>query len=123
MKNDNTIKKSNWDNVVYEEVIRILDDHIFPLTNLLRKTVDEKHYNDNFGIYEELVLSNGGLPEFFSYRQLYDDKDAANQRVRQILDSELVSSKEDMVKKWIHIANNDMLMSKEEKRKHLLDYP
>lgn len=121
MKNDNTIKKSNWDNVVYEEVIRILDDHIFPLTNLLRKTVDEKHYNDNFGIYEELVLSNGGLPEFFSYRQLYDDKDAANQRVRQILDSELVSSKEDMVKKWIHIANNDMLMSKEEKRKYLLE--
>ena len=121
MKNDGTIKKSSWDSTVYEEVVRILYDHIFPLTPLLRRTVDEEDYNNNFGVYEELVLSNGGLPEFFSYRQLSDDKDIANQRVKQILDSELVSSKEDMVKKWIHVANNDMLMSKEEKRKHLLE--
>lgn len=95
--------------------------HIFPLINLLRRTVDAKDYNHNFGIYKELVLSNGGLPEFFNYRQLFDDKNFADQRMEQILDSELVSSKKDLIKKWIHIANNDMLISIDEKRKYLLE--
>lgn len=91
------------------------------MVNLLKRVVDAKDYNHNFGIYKELVLSNGGLPEFFSYRQLFDDKNFANQRTKQILDSELVSSKEDLVKKWIHIANNDMLIGKDEKMKYLLE--
>lgn len=121
IKNDDTIKKSEWDRKVYEEVGRILEYHIFPLTNLLKRVVDANHYKDNFGIYNQLVLSNGGLPEFFSYRQLFDDKNFADQRMKQILDSELVSSKEDLVKKWIHIANNDMLIDKDEKRKYLLE--
>lgn len=121
IKNDDTIKKSEWDHKVYEEIGRILEYHIFPLANLLKRAVDANHYKDNFGIYKELVLSNGGLPEFFSYRQLFDDKNFANQRTKQILDSELVSSKEDLVKKWIHMANNDMLIDKDEKRKYLLE--
>lgn len=91
------------------------------MVNLLKRVNDAKDYNHNFGIYKELVLSNGGLPEFFSYRQLFDDKNFADQRTKQILDSELVSSKEDLVKKWIHIANNDMLIGKDEKRKYLLE--
>lgn len=91
------------------------------MANLLKRVVDANHYKDNFGIYNQLVLSNGGLPEFFSYRQLFDDKNFADQRMKQILDSELVSSKEDLVKKWIHIANNDMLIDKDEKRKYLLE--
>lgn len=121
IKNDDTIKKSEWDRKVYEEVAWILGCHIFPLVNLLERVVNAKDYKDNFGIYKELVLSNGGLPEFFSYRQLFDDKNVANQRTKQILDSELVSSKEDLIKKWIHIANNDMLICKDEKRKYLLE--
>lgn len=121
IKNDDTIKKSEWDHKVYNQVTTILESHIFPLINLLKRVVDAKDYNHNFGIYNQLILSNGGLPEFFSYRQLFDDKNFANQRMEQILDSELVSSKEDLVKKWIHIANNDMLIDKEEKRKYLLE--
>lgn len=121
IKNDDTIKKSEWDRKVYEEVAWILGSHIFPLIYLLKRVVNAKDYNHNFGIYKELVLSNGGLPEFFNYRQLFDDKNFADQRSKQILDSELVSSKEDMVKKWIHIANNDMLMCNTEKRKYLLE--
>lgn len=121
IKNDDSIKKSNWDHKVYSEVTRILESNIFPLVHLLKRVVDAKDYKDNFGIYEELVLSNGGLPEFFSYRQLIDDKNIANQKMKQILDSELVSSKEDLVKKWIYIANNDMLIGKDEKRKYLLE--
>ena len=121
IKNDDTIKKSEWDRKVYEEVAWILGSHIFPLVNLLKRIVNAKDYNHNFGIYKELVLSNGGLPEFFSYRQLFDDKNFANQRTKQILDSESVSSKEDLVKKWVHIANNDMLICKDEKRKYLLE--
>lgn len=91
------------------------------MVNLLKRVVDAKDYNHNFGIYKELVLSNGGLPEFFSYRQLFDDKNFANQRMKQILDSELVSSKGDLIKKWIHVANNDMLVGKDEKMKYLLE--
>ena len=91
------------------------------MVNLLKRVVDAKDYNHNFGIYKELVLSNGGLPEFFSYRQLFDDKNFANQRMRQILESELISSKKDLIKKWVHIANNDMLIDKYEKRKYLLE--
>lgn len=121
IKNDDSIKKSEWDRKVYEEVAWILGSHIFPLIHLLKRVVDAKDYKDNFGIYEELVLSNGGLPEFFNYRQLFDDKNIANQRKKQILNSELVSSKEELVKKWIYIAKNDMLMSNEEKRKRLLE--
>ncbi len=121
IKNDRSIKNSEWDLEVYKEIVLILEDRIFPLVHLLRRIVDAKDYKDNFGIYEELVLSNGGLPEFFNYRQLLDDKNIADQRIGQILDSELVSSKEDLVKKWIHIANNDMLTSNNEKRKYLLD--
>ncbi len=121
IKNDHSIKNSEWDTRVYEEISMILESRIFPLVHLLRRVVDAKDYKDNFGIYEELVLSNGGLPEFFNYRQLLDDKNIADQRIGQILDSESVSSKEDLVKKWIHIANNDMLTSKNEKRKYLLD--
>lgn len=68
-----------------------------------------------------MVLSNGGLPEFFNYRQLFDDKKAADQRMKQILDSESVPSKKDLVRKWIHIANNDMLICKDDKRKYLLE--
>ena len=121
IKNDDTIKKSEWDRKVYEEVTQILGYHIFPLVNLLKRVVDAQDYNHNFGIYKELVLSNGGLPEFFSYRQLFDDKNFADPRMEQILDSELVSSKEDLIKKWIHIANNDMLIGKDEKMKYLLE--
>lgn len=112
---------SEWDSKVYQEVACILEEHIFPLVNLLKRVIDANHYKDNFGIYKELILSNGGLPEFFSYRQLFDDKNFANQRMKQILDSELVSSKEDLVKKWIRIANNDMLTGKDEKRRYLLE--
>ena len=89
---------------------------------MLRRVVDDpKDYRNNFGIYEELVLSNGGLPEFFNYRQLIDDKNIANQKIREILESESISSKEDLVKKWINVANNDMLANKKEKRKYLLE--
>lgn len=121
IKNDDTIKKSEWDRKVYQEVARILEHDIFPLVNLLKRIVDAEDYNHNFGIYKELVLSNGGLPEFFSYRQLFDDKKVADQRMKQILDSESVTSKEDLVKRWINVANNNMLMCKEEKMKYLLD--
>lgn len=121
IKNDYFIKKDKWDEQVYDEVIRIVENNILPFIHLLRRTIDEKDYRNNFGIYEELVLSNGGLPEFFNYRQLIDDKNVAREKIRQILESESISSKEDMVKKWIDIANNDMLASKEEKRKYLLD--
>jgi hypothetical protein len=121
LKTDDTIKKTNWDVKVYTEIAQVLEHNIFPMIHLLKRVVDAKDYKDNFGIYKELVLSNGGLPEFFNYRQLIDDKNVANQRMKQILDSELVSSKDGLVKKWIHIANDDMLMSKEEKMKHLLE--
>lgn len=121
MKNDNSIKSSEWDKKVYEEVTWIIENNILPLVHLLRRTTDAKDHRNNFGIYEELVLSNGGLPEFFNYRQLLDDKNIASQKTRQILDSESVSSKEDLVKKWINIANNDMLANKIEKRKYLLE--
>jgi hypothetical protein len=119
--NDDTIKKSQWDTKVYQEVARILGYNIFPLVDLLKRVIDAKDYNHNFGIYKELVLSNGGLPEFFSYRQLFDDKNVAGQRMKHILDSESASSKEDLAKKWIRIANNDMLMHNDEKRKYLLE--
>ena len=121
IKNDDYIKKSEWDKKVYEEVAWILGGNIFPLIHLLKRIVDAEDYKNNFGIYKELVLSNGGLPEFFNYRQLFDDRNVAFQRMKEILDSELVSSKEDLVKKWIHVANNDMLISKDEKRKLLLE--
>jgi len=121
MKNDYFIKKSKWDEKVYEEVVWIVENNILPFVSLLRRVVDAKDYRNNFGIYEELVLSNGGLPEFFNYRQLIDDKNVTNEKISEILTSESVSSKEDMVKKWINIANNDMLANKEEKRKYLLE--
>lgn len=121
MKNDNSIKSSKWDKKVYEEVVWILGSHILPFVHLLRRVTDAENFKDNFGIYEELVLSNGGLPEFFNYRQLLDDKNMTGQKIRQILDSESISSKEDLVKKWINIANNDMLANKIEKRKYLLE--
>lgn len=121
IKNDYSIKKSTWDEKVYEEVVWIIENNILPFVSLLRRVVDAKDYRNNFGIYEELVLSNGGLPEFFNYRQLIDDKNVTNEKIREILTSESVSSKEDMVKKWINIANNDMLVNKEEKRKYLLE--
>lgn len=94
---------------------------IFPLLNLLGRTIDDKYYNNNNGIYEELILSNGGLPEFFHYRQLIEDKNSSEQKIAQILESESVSSKEELIKKWIHIANNDMLTNGDQKRKYLLD--
>lgn len=121
IKRDDSIKKSEWDRVVYENVEWILEHHIFPMVFLLKRVIDADDYKDNFGIYKELVLSNGGLPEFFSYRQLLDDKNYSDQRMKRILESESVSSKEDLVKKWIRVANNDMLIDKEEKRKYLLE--
>ncbi len=100
MKNDYFIKKSKWDEKVYEEVIWIIENNILPFVHLLKRTIDAEDYRNNFGIYEELVLSNGGLPEFFNYRQLIDDKNVTSEKIREILGSESVSSKEDMVKKW-----------------------
>ena len=121
MKNDYFIKKSKWDEKVYEEIAWILENDIIPLIHLLRRTTDAKDYRNNFGIYEELVLSNGGFPEFFNYRQLLDDKNITNEKIREMLTSESVASKEDLVRKWINIANNDMLANKNEKRKYLLE--
>jgi hypothetical protein len=121
IKNDDYIKKSGWDKKVYEHVAWILESKIFPLFQLLKRVVDAEDYKDNFGIYKELVLSNGGLPEFFNYRQLLDDKIVADKRIKEILDSESVCCKEELMKKWIHIANDDMLTRKDEKRKHLLE--
>ncbi len=122
IKNDDSIKKSSWDLKVYEEVSWILENQIVPFFQLLRRITDDtKDYRNNFGIYEELVLSNGGLPEFFNYRQVIDDKNVANEKIREILESESVSTKEDLTKKWINVANNDMLANKIEKRKYLLE--
>ncbi len=121
MVSDDSIINSDWDRIVYANVKQILGNNIFPMFFLLKRVTDADDYRDNFGIYKELVLSNGGLPEFFSYRQLLDDKNYSDQRIRQILESESVSSKEDLAKKWIHTANNDMLIDKEEKRKYLLE--
>jgi hypothetical protein len=126
LENDDSIKKDDWDRKVYKEFIEILDDDIFPLFYLLQRTVDAKDYRDNFGKYDQIVLSNGGLPEFLSYRQLMDDKIYSEQKIMQILNSEgidiiEIKSKEDLVKKWIEEANNNMLLNSEEKRKYLLE--
>ena len=121
IKNDDTIKRSEWNHEIYREVVRILENEIFPMLQFLQRTTNEQKYENNFGVYKEIVLSNGGLPEFFSYRQLLEDKTLADQRIKQVLDSEEVNSKEDLTKKWIDIANNGTLSNKEEKRKYLLE--
>ncbi len=119
IRNDNTLKKNEWDIIVYDEIIKILE-YINKLFFLLKRTIDEEDYKNDFGIYREIVLSNGGLPEFFSYRQLLEDKIIANERIKQILESEDINSKEDLIKKWIDSANNDGLGDKEDKRNYLL---
>lgn len=120
LKNDE-LKKTEWDLEVYNEVTRILDNYILNLFKFLQNVREDENYKNNFGFYDNIVLSNGGLPEFFSYRQLLEDKTLADERIKQILESEGVSSKEDLAKKWIDMANNDALSNKEEKRNYLLE--
>ncbi len=120
IKDDDTLRKSEWDIIVYEEIIKKLE-YVNQLFSLLIRTTDNEDYKDNFGIYREIVLSNGGLPEFFSYRQLLEDKTLADERIKQVLESENISYKEDLVKKWIDRANNDALSNIEEKRNYLLE--
>ena len=120
IKDDNTLIKSEWDRIVYDEIIKKLE-YVDKLLCLLRRNVEDEDYKNNFGIYKEIVLSNGGLPEFFSYRQLLEDKNLAEERIKQILESEDVNSKEDLTKKWIDIANNDVFSDKETKREYLLE--
>lgn len=120
IKDDNTLRKSEWDIIVYEEIIEKLK-YVNQLFSLLRRTTDNEDYKDNFGIYRDIVLSDGGLPEFFSYRQLLNDKTLADERIKQILESEDISNKKDLVKKWIDRANNDALSKIEEKRNYLLE--
>lgn len=120
IKDDDTLRKSEWDIIVYVEIIKKLE-YVNQLFSLLRKMTDNEDYKDNFGIYREIVLSNGGLPEFFSYRQLLEDKTLADERIKQVLESENISYKEDLIKKWIDRANNDALSDMEEKRNYLLE--
>ncbi len=120
LKDDDSLRKSKWDILVYEEIIKILEN-IKQLFYLLRRNTEDEDYKNNFGIYKEIILSNGGLPEFFSYRQLLEDKALIDEKVNQILESENIISKEDLVKKWIDRANNDMLSDKEYKREYLLE--
>jgi len=109
---DGTIKKSEWDINVYMEITRILKNSIIPLFQLLQKTED-------FGVYDEVILSNGGLPEFLNYMQLSEDKNNANTKIEEILSSYKIDKKEELPKIWLQIAKNP-LIDKEEKRK-LLD--
>lgn len=121
IKNGEFNKKYEWDLEVYKQVTRILENYILPFFRFLQYTKDEEDYKNNFGFYREIVLSNGGLPEFFSYRQLLEDKTLADERIKQLLESEDINSKEDLVKKWIDRANNDTLSNKEERRNYLLE--
>ena len=120
IKDDNTLIRSEWDRIVYDEMIKKLE-YINKLFYLLRRNVEDDDYKNNFGIYKEIVLSNGGLPEFFSYRQLLEDKNLAEERIKQVLESEDVTSKEDLARKWIERANSDTLSNIEEKREYLLE--